>query len=321
MDIPPEVIAAVNAAQWGILALPGVTGIGVGLREENGEVIEELAVRVYVTDKSNVPSGTPDNIAGVATCLIEGSVAPVSADLARYSPLVGGIRIETPNGIGTLGAIVQDAQTTAGALLGLTAFHVAGDGHTDFPDTIWQPSSPPRIVGQPVSPADNIGRVTRFEFPRTQPLPFSPVVASAVEASLIDLTAALNQGRGLSPAIADLAFQRINATALPDVGRKVKKRGFVTGLTTGRIVGGPETHQWTAGPANSYLIEQYVVDTSTFGVPFALSGDSGSVVLDAESGSPTAVGLLWGSMFGGARGVFCAIKNVESILGINVAWV
>ena len=224
MDVPPELIAAVNAAQWDILALPGVTGIGVGFREDSGQILEELAVRVYVADKSNVSPGIPDNIGGVAICLIEGSCTPVAEDRGRYSPLVGGIRIECALvGFGTLGAIVQDAQT--GALLGLSAYHVTGDGQADFPYTIWQPQSPIMVAGAPPpSPTDNIGRVIRFEFPRTPPLPSSSVLASALDASVIDLTAALNQGRGLSPAIADMAFTRSIASSIAPRGRPGRRR-------------------------------------------------------------------------------------------------
>jgi len=51
MIIPPELIAAKNLVQWNILALPGVVGIGIGLREENGVLFNELAIRIDVSDK------------------------------------------------------------------------------------------------------------------------------------------------------------------------------------------------------------------------------------------------------------------------------
>lgn len=133
MDIPQELIDATNVAQWSILALPGVVGVGVGMREENGEFFDEVAVRVLVTDNSSIPAGIPSQIAGVAICIVEANInSAVTQDIDRYAPLVGGIRIANPNkGFGTMGSIVQDSVT--GELLGLSAFHVAGDGEGCFP--------------------------------------------------------------------------------------------------------------------------------------------------------------------------------------------
>lgn len=35
MEVPSELIAALEPVKWTILALPGVVGVGIGLREEN----------------------------------------------------------------------------------------------------------------------------------------------------------------------------------------------------------------------------------------------------------------------------------------------
>lgn len=326
MDIPQELIDATKAAQWAILALPGVVGVGVGMREEDGEFFDEIAVRVLVADESQVPAGIPGDIAGVAISIVEARINPaVAPDLDRYAPLVGGIRIANPNkGFGTMGAIVQDSMT--GELLGLSAFHVAGDGQDAFPFTLWQPDNPPLIAGgSPPTAADNIGRVVRFDFPKTQPLPFSPVLTGTIEASVFTLVPALNQGRNLSPAIAGqnqpaLLTDRITATMFPSCGQEVHKRGFVTRVTEGRIIGGPVTMQWTAGPSNAYLVDQYEIATSSNnpGLIFCKQGDSGCLILDKNS--PTALGLLWGESHGGTRGYMCAIRHIETQLGVNVVW-
>ena len=324
MEIPPELLAAKAAIEWFLLALPGVVGVGIGLREENGELFEELAVRVYVADGSAIPAGIPDSVGGIGVCIVEGGVEPIAEDAARYDPLVGGIRIAQPSrGAGTLGAIVQDAAT--GELLGLSCFHVVGDTSAVFPHTIWQPHEPNLVMGGAIAPDDNIGRVVRVDFPQTPPLPFSPVLVGLVDAAVFTLVPALEQGRDLSPSIAGqfapaLLVDRITATALPFAGQPVRKRGFVTRLTEGRIIDAMLTVPWTAGPPNAFLIEQAVIagaSTNPDGI-FCNEGDSGSVVLDRDS--PTAVGLLWGRSLGGLRGVMAHIRNVESQLGVNVAW-
>jgi hypothetical protein len=325
MEIPPELVAAKDLVQWSILALPGVVGVGIGMREENGVLFDELAVRVHVVDRSSIPFGIPEVVGGVGVCIVEGVFEPVVQDDARYNPLVGGIQIAKPSrGSGTLGAVVQDSST--GELLGLSCFHVVGDTNNVFPDTIWQPHEPPLVIGNPIKPDDNIGRVVRVDFPQTPPLPFSPILAGLVDAAVFTLVPALNQGRDLSSNIIGqdaptILVDRITATGSPTVGHFVRKRGFVTRLTEGVIIGANLTLQWTAGPPNSYLIEQaeVTVISSNPGGVFCLQGDSGSVVLEKDSA--TAVGLLWGSKNNGLIAVMSDIRNVQSQLGVNIAWI
>jgi hypothetical protein len=45
------------AVEFGLLALPGVVGVGLGAREENEEFFDELAVRILVEDANQVPDG------------------------------------------------------------------------------------------------------------------------------------------------------------------------------------------------------------------------------------------------------------------------
>ncbi len=143
MDIPAQLIAAKNDAQITLMALPGVVGVSIGMREANGELFDELAVRVLVADAFAVPAGIPDTIGGVGVSIVEAHVEPCALpppDTARYPQIMGGIQITLPSkGAGTLGCVVQDANT--GELLGLSCYHVAGDPNNTFPNTIWQPTN------------------------------------------------------------------------------------------------------------------------------------------------------------------------------------
>ncbi|MFU2017694.1 hypothetical protein ACM6Q7_21960 [Peribacillus butanolivorans] len=343
MEITPELIAAVELAKWPILALPGVVGIGIGIREENGVLFDdELAIRVHVSDISKVPPGIPEVVGSVVVCIIESNFKPyeeecclseVSEDISHQKKIVGGIRIINPNatGAGTLGAVVKDSET--GELLGLSNAHVVKMVN----DMIWQPDHPPLVHGGGLSQDDLIGRVERIDFPHTQPLPFSPVLVGLTDAGVFKLGPALEHKRDLSPAIIgqnapDMLIDRITATALPPqpledllnpLKPQVRKRGFRTRLTEGRIIESYMTYQWTAGPSsNMYLIEQSCIEgirseSNPKGV-FACRGDSGSVVLDINT--PTAVGLLWGGSDCGTRGIMSQIRNVESQLKVNVVW-
>src|SRR5262245_51845764 len=90
MDIPQELIDAVEAFAPELIWLAGITGVGIGLREENEELFDELAVRVLVADAAEVPDGVPDEIAGLPVCVVEFPVEPLfDADTRRYDDLPG----------------------------------------------------------------------------------------------------------------------------------------------------------------------------------------------------------------------------------------
>jgi hypothetical protein len=134
-DIPPDVLDAVKNVELTLLDVPGINGIGLGIRESEGELFpDELAVRILVDDASEVPEEVPTEIAGVDVCIIQGRYEPfVSPDTKRYRDLHGGIHITNPglSDAGTLGAIVQDTSATGdGRMLGLSCFHVVGDSGT-----------------------------------------------------------------------------------------------------------------------------------------------------------------------------------------------
>src|SRR5215470_89067 len=128
MDIPQELIDSVEAEVGGIYELTGVTGVGIGLREENGEPSDsdELAVWILVADLNDPPQGLPESVADLPVCLVEFPVEPLFApDIQRYDPLLGGAQIEqAPRAGGTLGAVALD---NAGNLVGLSCHHVTGD--------------------------------------------------------------------------------------------------------------------------------------------------------------------------------------------------
>lgn len=329
MDIPEELIQAKALVEFGLLALPGVVGVGLGLREENGEFFDELAVRILVKDASQVPDGLPDEIAGVQVCIIERVYEPLALpDAARYPELRGGIRIESPaRGFGTMGALVMDAAT--GEILGLSNFHVTDTVGTQ----IWQPKTPNLIVGIPPPLDDFVGDVVRVAFPDTPPLPFSTIRVGLSDGGVFRTNGAAAQQRGVSRAIANqgLGFPdlipAVTATAKPTLFQAVRKRGFTTGLTSGgiwgaQVVGKWLTVNWPTGGPNTYLMEQ--VEIFGNGGVFAEPGDSGSLVIDGAE--PIALGLLWGA--DQARGFAPAghfasmslIANVEANLGISVVW-
>jgi hypothetical protein len=325
MDIPLELVEAQNAVQWQLLALPGVTGVGIGFLERNGELLDEVALRVMVEDLAQIPAGIPETLAGFNVCLVEADIQPCGLpDAARYSEIAGGIKIGTVRGSGTLGAVAKDAAGTS--LLGLTCFHVISNP-SSTPDAVWQPDAPAiMIAGVPLPEADKLGDTLRVEFPRTPPLPFALERVSNVDGAAFSLDTGISTGRTVSPRIVghnggpSTLLPRLAATAQAEPGARVAKRGFVTGQTTGFIVGVNTTCRWTPGGQNTYLVEQYEIRSGSEnpGLMFCDEGDSGAVIF--LEGTQTAIGLLYGRSPSGTTAIANHIGNVERQLGITIVW-
>jgi hypothetical protein len=327
MEIPNELIDAVQALAPGLIALDGVNSVGVGFRQDGDDVVEELAVRVLVADANDVPAEVPEEVDGVRVCKIESPVEPlVLPDTTRYTQLPGGAQIaQAPLAVGTLAAIVQDS--VSGDRLGLTNHHVAGDAGT----TLWQPTAPAVIAGGPPPDlADAIGVTSVFESPATQtiPTPAGPLLLLGrdIDAATIATQIAIDKGRTLSAELLDTGGP-VASTQAPAVGQFIKKRGSQSGLTRGQIIGMSLAVQWNFGqppPGHAYyMASQYDIWVNIAQHPdrvFSRGGDSGSLVL-LDDDSHTAVGLLWGgNPAGGPLAVMCDITHVEKRLGVIVAW-
>jgi hypothetical protein len=352
-DIPPELIWAKTLAEPAILALPGVVGVGLGMREENAQLHDELAVRVLVADASQIPPGIPDQVGGVRVCIVERRGMKLLMDpfdLSRYTPIRGGIRISNPKtGFGTLGCVVQDTGalpgSTPGTLLGLTCQHVAGPVTNTlvargFPDTIWQPKEPNLIAGTNPDPSDNIGWVLRADFPQISTPTIPPMTVGLSDAAVITLDGAdpsvpgvvpgaTFAGRGTpSPAIVakndndpvNLA-NKLTSSALITQGLQVTKRGFTTRVTHGVVLDVLLTKQWKPELPNVFLlgVAEILGDSSNQDDKFCIEGDSGALVVNRLAPT-TALGLLWGESNNGKHGYITPIVTVESQLGVKVAW-
>jgi hypothetical protein len=336
MEIPDEVIDAVVEVQLSLLTLPGVNGVGAGMREVDGEVFDELAIRILVDDASLLDPGIPDEIAGVAVCVVERRYEPLALpDLRRYSELRGGIHINHPDRVdhGTLGAIVRDTSAIAsGDLLGLSCFHVVGDRGPGFPHSVFQPDHGPVPI---TDRSDSIGSVSRAAFPDGLiVIRGIPIRVGNVDAAVFDLADGLGQPslasvRSVSRSIMGNEVQDPNlADAITATARanktltRVRKRGAMTGVTHGMVIAPYMSHRWSTLDAlgqDRYMlgsIEILVDRTATPSGVFVRSGDSGSVVLLRNES--TAVGLLWGGSVNGNTGLMTDISVVESKLQISV---
>ncbi|MFF7115473.1 hypothetical protein ACFY91_24625 [Streptomyces albogriseolus] len=138
---------------------PNVVTVGWGLPRRGGDLTDELAVIVQVRQKLATDRGitdarsqpVPREVDGFPTDVQAHRIRPAAGmvgqrDETQYDPLRGGVassnaanHIAWFNGSGTLGLLARDA--TTGAAVGLSNWHVWGDGG-ETGDDIIQPGHP-----------------------------------------------------------------------------------------------------------------------------------------------------------------------------------
>ena len=151
-----------------LLALPGVTAVGLGSKETRGQPTGELALKVFVivkrpADQVAAAELIPAEIDGLPTDVIQsgqrhlvadppGGLPTEYRDQTRSRPLTGGRRIrrENSNRGGTMGCFVVDL-AQPGTVYGLTNYHVLA-----APD-VPAPVAGTSAVGQPTGESSVTG--------------------------------------------------------------------------------------------------------------------------------------------------------------------
>lgn len=260
-----------------LLQRPGVVGVDIGYKEVGGRRTDELAIRVDVEKKWDVPQEQriPSMLQDIKTDVIQRGRFTFLVDTARYNPLVGGCSIGTCGGVpgtGTLGALVRDINT--GQLMALSNWHVLVRGASGVYN-VAQPG--PGDNGS--CPGDIIGQVVR----------------SAINEYVDCAVVALNSGtRDLQCSIRDIGF--VGGPSVTSIGHRVKKRGRTTGVTWGDVDTIDKTvNIEIAGVTRTFKHQIGIWRASGVSEVFTRHGDSGSIVVDTLTG---IVGLL----FSGSEG-------------------
>jgi hypothetical protein len=151
-----------------LLALPGVTAVGLGSKETRGELTGELALKVFVVvkrpaDQVAVAELIPAEIDGLPTDVIQsgqrhqvadppGGLPTGYRDQTRSRPLTGGRRIrrENSNRGGTMGCFLLDL-AQPGTVYGLTNYHVLAAPDVPAPvvgtSAVGQPTGESSVTG------------------------------------------------------------------------------------------------------------------------------------------------------------------------------
>ena len=177
----PRLLEIKERAAAVFMAMPGVTGVGIGGRLRDGQPTGELVIKVFVERKrpaAELPPGQllPDRFEGVGIDVSElgpsrleaappavprppGSlIVPINqTDETKYRPLIGGGRVQvdlTGAGFGTLGCFLQHT-TDPSKVFALTNFHVVSVRTPDSLHVLRAPTRNSTRVGQPTSEASS----------------------------------------------------------------------------------------------------------------------------------------------------------------------
>lgn len=293
-----------------VLPIPGVVGLGYGLKVAGGEVTQLLAWRVYVHAKRplrqvGAVERIPAFIGGLCTDVIEHAPASPSSGsaLPQAQP---GAKIANARGVpGTFGCIARTVHDNQRVLL--SNWHVLFGRGANEDDPVWlvdETGTRRRFfeVGKTLYGKIGTVRVSGEDFY------VDCAISSCVPPSDADGQPGWPFRR------AHVRLTRVHGQHAVGPGAPVKKTGAATGTTEGIVVdvSYPDV-AWVEGRA--YPAPRQLLVRPVDGQPvFSAEGDSGSVVTNAAH---NAVGLLWATNSRG-EGVACPIGPVCHALNISL---
>lgn len=295
-----------------ILNRPNVVGVGVGYRETERSLTDDVCVVVLVERKVApvaLPAGAlvPRAVAGRRTDVREvGEIRALQAPTDRWRPAPGGVSIGHYRiSAGTLGCVVRDRAT--GDRLILSNNHVLANSNDAAPgDPILQPGG----ADGGVEPQDVIARLERFVPIHYNIAPGTCGIASAVAHLANAVAILLGSGHRLqsyqqnqqATNLVDAAVARPidDAFVLDEIleigepagtteavlGMAVRKSGRTTGFTTGAVTVLDATVSVSYGSGRTARFENQIITG-----PMSQGGDSGSLLVSGAT--QDAVGLLF----------------------------
>jgi hypothetical protein len=276
--------------EW--LARDGVTAVDLGFKWRQGQMSDQLAIRVHVTKKiraAELPADEifPKEIQGIPVDVIEATYAPQAlADTRTEAAIEGrGRRFDVaPLGVsigcrfstaGTLGAKVIDLES--GDEMILSNWHVlVGRRDAGAGLAAWQPG----WIDGGTHESNTVARLTRWVLG-----PYDAAVARLTGDRQV--TSRTLEGR----AIEDATEARL--------GMRVWKSGRSTGYTEGFIDGIKMTVPLSYGAAGIHMLQRVFRIVPLPGASYpeiSIGGDSGAVWVDIESGK--ALGLHFAGEIG-----------------------
>lgn len=282
-----------------LMSLYNVNGIGMGYKYINGVNTKQLCIHVLVEEKVNSKYISKSNIIpkkymGITTDVIEvKKVKALSRESLPYKirPLEGGYGISTTQGDGTLGCIVK------AIVNGRVEFYILGNNHVMARLNKYPLGAP---IMQPSLKNGGTVRDNRIaELSDYVKIKFKNFFIK--RSNVVDCAIARIFDRSLiSDRIAKIG--QITGVARSNLDMKVKKVGFITGLTEGKVTSVGATYEvgFSESKKKAIFKNQLVAELANE------EGDSGSIVLNELN---EAVGLL----FSGS-GKYAIYNDMEMVL-------
>jgi hypothetical protein len=290
-----------------VAEVPGLAGVGFGLKETAGKLTQTSAWRIYVMKKlphRQLPQSEriPNTLLGLATDVLE-SRPTFTPSRGGLENSLEGAMIANGKGVpGTLGCWAVHEATGRSVLL--SNYHVLFGKGCQPGDMIWKLQR--RGVEDQYEPIGKIltGKAATVSYRGTDYF----IDAAIAEGDVLHDEAS----QQLDPE------KRTAGTGEAMLGSLVSKVGAATRRTFGMIVDFCYPDQWycdmrSANAPNQILIQPISDGAGDEIKVFSRLGDSGAVIRDGSGG---VVGLLWGSNARG-EGVACHIGPVVSELGIR----
>lgn len=269
-----------------------VIGIGVGKRVRKGKRVNQLCLVFFVTRKVKnvkkdhlIENHLPE-LEGIPTDVVEVGIPRASA---LPGDSIGFVGHGTHAVTGTLGMYVRDAQ---GRVYLLSNSHVIADEGRVPPGTIVM-SPGPADSGMPMP----VGRLARFFPPAWNPAG-NLVDCAIAEVPPPPAPPPVNTVPGIGPVL---------GVGQAQLGMRVAKTGRTTGTRGGMVVNVKINMVFNYPHTSAVLFTNQMCILGNPGTLFADSGDSGSVIMNAQG---MVVGLLIGT---GANGL-CFANHIAPVL-------
>jgi hypothetical protein len=296
-----QAVAVLNKVRDAWLQRDGVTAVDLGFKWSQGEMTQQLSIRVHVSQKRDQAELDesqlfPKEVEGIPVDVIEATygvqtmseagelgeevqleAAKDGRDQRFQNNIPLGVSVGNPRvTAGTLGAKVFDAQTKEPMII--SNWHVlVGDPAAVDGESIWQPG---RLDGG--KKGDEFATLTRSVLG-----PYDAAVARLTGERMVQTDT--------------LEGDHIEDVATPLLGMLVWKSGRTTGRTEGFIDGVKMTvsiNYQSAGPQILHDVVHIVPRPGAGVGEISMGGDSGSIWVDEASGN--AVGLHFAGEVGAA---------------------
>ncbi|QOJ24260.1 MAG: hypothetical protein HRU78_11890 [Gammaproteobacteria bacterium] len=341
-------LAALHAeAEAELKKIPGVVGVGYGLKEIGGKITDQVSFRVYVKEKIkpedlNPADVIPKEYKGIPTdVVLVIQTKPLHCiDLDQHSPLIGGISItnfktDASNNveIGTLGcfATLNGVSGPENVVL-LSNNHVLAANNAVNGDTIYQPRSidnagtitvdATQERRNPIGKIHSVGQRAPYSYTYPSEGAQDYYLDCAIAKLDICISSWCNTNCGVSYKNEIRGLNIGGNSKLEDVARVaqgdlsggdyvVYKVGRTTSKTTGKVI---DPIAIEAAGGRFLLIEATQPDCNGI-LQFSAKGDSGSAVVNAQN---KIVALLYGNDTSNpARSAACHIHPVIDFLSIT----